>query len=552
MTGKRRLTKSLNTLDTIKQNNPIEFPGILGSQFKGQSLVEVPNRSGYVYVRLRSNLNEIVQAYNSMVSPVYGLPVIVVRDTTGNRYIVKGRDLGMYGNWGDSAYLPRHGAQHSFPEDNWGGDIVWVYDRQFVPLCVTPATGTTTGHAFINPDVYYWNGAWLYCGAVETVDLLPYKPTGSAAKLILVYMDSSGNPQTTAGIEFNGASYTTPNILPYLPAMPTNSIFPLGAVILYTGTTSVSWSNIYDLRPFIAGSYYTGSYGGGGGHVVKDEGVSLTQRSNINFIGANVAATDNAGTNSTDVTVSGVTSCSQTGTAVYNEDGNPNWDFRIESDAEQNMFFLDSSTGTVFIGGTTNGVKFLAGGEMSLLGTATVWEDLRVPMTSTKLGGTKDPHFTAFKTTGTSQGVFIYWFDAGTEEELYFACQIPHSYKVDSNIYPHVHWTPSVSGSASQIVSWGLEYTWASIGSIFGNTSIIYANAHDPADSILLGSKHYMTALPTINGSGKGISSMLICRIFRDATGAGATDSFTGDAGLIEIDFHYEMDTMGSKTELAK
>ena len=44
-----------------------------------------------------------------------------------------------------------------------------------------------------------------------------------------------------------------------------------------------------------------------GGHVVKDEGSALTQRANLNFIGAGVTATDNAGTNATDVTISGST-----------------------------------------------------------------------------------------------------------------------------------------------------------------------------------------------------------------------------------------------------
>lgn len=43
--------------------------------------------------------------------------------------------------------------------------------------------------------------------------------------------------------------------------------------------------------------------GSGGGHTIQDEGVSLTQRSKLNFIGAAVTATDNAGNDSTDVTI---------------------------------------------------------------------------------------------------------------------------------------------------------------------------------------------------------------------------------------------------------
>lgn len=48
-----------------------------------------------------------------------------------------------------------------------------------------------------------------------------------------------------------------------------------------------------------------GSSGGVGvsGHVIKEDGTPLTQRANLNFIGAGVTATDNPGTDSTDVTV---------------------------------------------------------------------------------------------------------------------------------------------------------------------------------------------------------------------------------------------------------
>ena len=41
------------------------------------------------------------------------------------------------------------------------------------------------------------------------------------------------------------------------------------------------------------------------GVTVQDEGVSLTQRAILNFIGAGVTATDNSGTGATDITISG-------------------------------------------------------------------------------------------------------------------------------------------------------------------------------------------------------------------------------------------------------
>ncbi len=43
--------------------------------------------------------------------------------------------------------------------------------------------------------------------------------------------------------------------------------------------------------------------GGTAGHVIQDEGTPLTQRANLNFVGADVAATDDAGNNATVVTI---------------------------------------------------------------------------------------------------------------------------------------------------------------------------------------------------------------------------------------------------------
>ena len=52
-----------------------------------------------------------------------------------------------------------------------------------------------------------------------------------------------------------------------------------------------------------ASDQYVSSAGGSGGHTIQEEGAPLTARTNLNFIGAGVTATDNAGTNATDVTI---------------------------------------------------------------------------------------------------------------------------------------------------------------------------------------------------------------------------------------------------------
>lgn len=89
---------------------------------------------------------------------------------------------------------------------------------------------------------------------------------------------------------------------------------------------------------------------------------------------------------------------------------------------------------------------------------AVVWDDLRVPVESTGKGSTRAPGFAKFLDDGSgSQGVWVQWFDDATEEELYFTVQLPHSYKVGSDIQPHIHWVTKHDNTGD--VVWGLEYS---------------------------------------------------------------------------------------------
>jgi hypothetical protein len=66
---------------------------------------------------------------------------------------------------------------------------------------------------------------------------------------------------------------------------------------------------------------------------------------------------------------------------------------------------------------------------------------------------------------------------------------------------------------------------------------------------------HQMTPQATITGTDKGISSMLICNIKRTDTGTDDTWAGTASGSLpmiLEIDFHYEIDTIGSREPASK
>lgn len=152
-------------------------------------------------------------------------------------------------------------------------------------------------------------------------------------------------------------------------------------------------------------------------------------------------------------------------------------------------------------------------------------------------------------TTPGSRGVILKYFSPDNLNELYFSVQLPHEWLEGSNIRPHIHWVPNNNGAVSERVKWSLEYTWCDIGELFGDTSVLTANDNIYSED-LIKDKHYITNLGEIVGAGKKLSSMIICRVFRDAEDAG--DTFNDFAALLEIDFHYQINMLGSREEFVK
>jgi hypothetical protein len=183
----------------------------------------------------------------------------------------------------------------------------------------------------------------------------------------------------------------------------------------------------------------------------------------------------------------------------------------------------------------------------------TVWDDIRVAALSTKANGSKIPNISKVIDNGSgSQGIITYVFNSTVEKELYFAVQIPHKWKLETSIHPHVHWVPIASGGVGEKVSWGLEYSTAKIGTTFPNSTIIFGNTTFPDEDLIV-KKHYLTEIGIIDMTGiDSVSPMIMCRVFRDATSSGLTDNYGSDAALLEIDFHYEIDSLGSDTEYIK
>lgn len=295
----RRLRKALKDQKKQNKQKDLQIAGSLGIPLSGQLRVEVPNRNSYVFVRLRDNQNEVVQAFNNRVSPAYNLPVLVERQD--NRYTVVSVDSARYqNNWTSFApFLPRHGNTHSADfESGGGGDITFVHPRQFIPGLIFPSGSSGAPNAFMYPYLLRnLDGTWKYVGNTGTQNITTYKPaTSGTAWMVLVYLDSvSGNPYLliNSGTPFASNLTGTSQIWPYIPTLNDPNAIPLAAIRLVSGTSTIGWDNIYDVRQFIHVITSGSSSGGGTGSslTIWDEGISRGTATILNFVGDNVVAT---------------------------------------------------------------------------------------------------------------------------------------------------------------------------------------------------------------------------------------------------------------------
>lgn len=197
--------------------------------------------------------------------------------------------------------------------------------------------------------------------------------------------------------------------------------------------------------------------------------------------------------------------------------------------------------GSVYIGGIGGNTIIDTDGSIYNYGNATVFEDLRFPAQALAAGATAaDPCAVIGSTLRTR------CFDgATTAESMEVSVQFPHRRRLNSIIYPHVHWGPSNTDAGN--VKWQLEYSCANINDTFPASSTI--SVIDASDTVA--HKHQIVAFPEIDTSLYGtLSSMCLMRIFRNP--ADGSDNYESDAELYEFDIHYEVDTDGSRSEYVK
>jgi len=171
-------------------------------------------------------------------------------------------------------------------------------------------------------------------------------------------------------------------------------------------------------------------------------------------------------------------------------------------------------------------------------------EDMRVTTSGFDRPGISDPALVAYAPGGGATTSYLYEFKKN--DIASFVVQVPHEYGEGGNLSVHLHWTPGTRGAAESgaTVGWKVHYSWANIDGTFGAMGT--ADLSDACDGT--DHKHQMTPVVAITGTGKTVSSMLICNVTRTDTGADDTwaSAVSGQLPLLlEIDFHYTLRTVG-------
>jgi hypothetical protein len=209
---------------------------------------------------------------------------------------------------------------------------------------------------------------------------------------------------------------------------------------------------------------------------------------------------------------------------------------------ETNGLYYNSTTGLVSWGSMISQPSFTITGNdaLSLTGDATVWDDLMFPFNTGHQGNATYPPFNA------DSLYFSFGVDsAGVDAQfMYFVIQMPHKMKIGSTIYPHVHYKQEDATTDTPIFI--MKYKWYDLN---GTTQKGW-KWKKMATATGTTNKTHQLVYNTGGISGSGItqvSSILICQVYLYAPAAG-----NSTCNAYQFDLHYEVDALGSRTQLAK
>jgi len=174
-------------------------------------------------------------------------------------------------------------------------------------------------------------------------------------------------------------------------------------------------------------------------------------------------------------------------------------------------------------------------------GTASCWDDIAGDILGRRLYATAgtvdwdwDENAAVFSPSGDI---------SDQNDRVIFNIQVPHRTLVGSDLKPHIHiWQPDSTERTFtfqyrvQENGEAKETTW---------TQTTASLSTDALFSYTSGTLNQILKFPDISLSGVSLSAVIQCRITR-------TDANAGDVSVTFFDFHYNLDTAGSRQEYVK
>ena len=169
-----------------------------------------------------------------------------------------------------------------------------------------------------------------------------------------------------------------------------------------------------------------------------------------------------------------------------------------------------------------------------------VWDDLSISMAQVRTPASSAPTWMPYK------GSQVPAFSPTQVNALYFSAQLPHSYMEGTDLQFHIHIAYPDNAAGNSV--WYFTYSWANPTAPFPNATLspqVVVVSPTTTDY-----HQKATIVANMDGTGKTISSVLLCMIQR--TGTHLSDDYASEIYLVSGDFHFMQDTIGSRQENTK
>lgn len=228
------------------------------------------------------------------------------------------------------------------------------------------------------------------------------------------------------------------------------------------------------------------------------------------------------------------------GTTIFNEQG-VDIDFRIESDNEDKIFYVDAGADIVRIGDyDTNYVQFAVDGEMTLVGTARVKRHRALPINCLASGNTPPDEVIIGDYLG-------YSYDIG--DDSVFVFELPKDWNSGTNLLVYIYWYINENyATGNGEVRWGFDWSATppdmseAIDSPSNSGSVDYGDANIPTNAKTI----KKTVAGNINGASLAADDVIGMTIHRDALLDGSNP--TADPVILRVDLVYTANKLGEAT----